>query len=87
MGLGGGVKCLIYFLEGGSGQHGNPSGYTLGGIGRGTWGATQTYGYFREGNMEDSPRSTLTRRRPKYRRIYKQFKWMHKAQVISTLIL
>ena len=31
VGLGGGVKFLIYFLEGGggSGQSGNPSGYTL----------------------------------------------------------
>ena len=30
MGLGRGVKFLIYFLEGGgSGQPGNPSGYTL----------------------------------------------------------
>ena len=30
--LGGGVKCLIYFLDGGgesSGQPGNPSGYAL----------------------------------------------------------
>ena len=31
MGLGGCVKLLLYFLEGGgSGQPGNPSGYTLG---------------------------------------------------------
>ena len=29
MGLEGGVKFLIYFLEGSSGQPGNPSGYTL----------------------------------------------------------
>ena len=45
VGLGGGVKLFIYVLEGGGGQPGNPSGYTL--------------DTFQENNIRDLPRLSL----------------------------